>query len=156
MLLAYIRYIKFRVKKLLDRDPVGGGMVGCCQRRKAVPTAPLSCCGVCCEEMTLLSLCCPVRSCSTQESEPCFPGQHRRADTVGRGPGELALRMLEWDFWPHPKMPCGRKGKEKMSSSLPCHLYCCNTQESGPCTSPGQHSRADSIDRGTGEPAPRM
>ena len=35
-------------------------------------------------------------------------------------------------------------------------LTSCTTQESRPCTLPGQHSRADPGDRGTGEPALRM
>lgn len=33
-------------------------------------------------------------------------------------------------------------------------LMGCYTQESGPCTSPGQHSRADLIDRDTGDHVP--
>lgn len=63
-----------------------------------------------------------------------------------------------------PPLPGRGMGEGKMPFSLPplsqvgelsLPLSNCNTLESGPCTSPGQHSKADTVDRGIGELAMR-
>jgi len=44
----------------------------------------------------------------------------------------------------------------ELALPLPLPLAWCNTQESRPCTSPGQHSRADSAGGSMGEPSLRV
>lgn len=61
-----------------------------------------------------------LTNCGSQESRPC-PWAHSRADSAGRGVGEVALRVSERDSWPHPSRPSsamGGEGEGKMLTPL--------------------------------------
>lgn len=99
----------------------------------------------------------PLNSCSTLESRPCTsPGQCSSAGPADRSAGESALRSWECENWPCPRhLLCGSEGEGKMSFPHPGHqrqmreltlpFTSCSTWESGPCISPGQHSKTDSV-----------
>lgn len=101
----------------------------------------------------------PLIAYSIQENRPCTPpGHHSNANPAGQDTGESAVSFCERDSSPYTLcLPCDGEEEVKM----PSHSMTLaanerdRTRESEPCTLPGKHSRADSIDGGVGELASR-
>lgn len=98
-----------------------------------------------------------LNSCSTLKSWPCTsPGQCSSAGPADRSAGEPALRSWECENWPYrlichvvvrerERCPSPTPGHQRQARELTLPFTSCSTWESGPCISPGQHSKTDPV-----------